>query len=64
MNTKKRIIQILESNFESIYNELIDLLAAEKKRFENWPDQSIYAGTWEVYGLYSFGSKQQQNCES
>ncbi|OUX72539.1 MAG: hypothetical protein CBC50_05590 [Synechococcus sp. TMED90] len=64
METKERIIQKLESNSDLIYGELIELLAPEKKRFEHWPEQGIYAGTWKVYGLYAFGSKQQQNCEN
>lgn len=48
----------LEANWRDILDEL---LALEQEQFAKWPEDN-YTGRWEVFGLYAFGRKLEDNC--
>lgn len=57
----------LESNWEDVLEELNGLLYTEAEAnvsyFQEWHEKEIYAGSWDVYGLYWEGKKKKDNCE-
>jgi beta-hydroxylase len=57
----------LEDNWQVILEELDNILYNEvesnKSYFAPWHETDIYNGSWDVYGLYSFGDKLDSNCK-
>ena len=49
----------LEANWLTIHQELEQL---QPKNFIDWPEKNIYNQGWEVFGLYAFGQKIEENC--
>jgi aspartyl/asparaginyl beta-hydroxylase (cupin superfamily) len=49
----------LEANWHKVRAELDRLPPAS---FVPWPEQFLYEGRWDVFGLYSFGRKLAANC--
>jgi aspartyl/asparaginyl beta-hydroxylase (cupin superfamily) len=49
----------LEANWLTIRQELEQL---QPKNFIDWPEKNIYNQGWEVFGLYAFGQKIEENC--
>lgn len=60
-------LKTLEENWEVVLGELNNLLyneaENEKSYFIPWHETDIYDGSWDVYGLYSFGKKLTSNCK-
>ena len=54
-----KFAQHLESNCQLIQEELRQL---QKANFMPWPEKSLYKKGWDVFGLYAFGKKQDNNC--
>jgi aspartyl/asparaginyl beta-hydroxylase (cupin superfamily) len=52
-------ISLLEANWLTVRDELNALPSSS---FEPWPERFVYEGTWNVFGLYAFGSKLAANC--
>ncbi|HEY2154555.1 MAG TPA: aspartyl/asparaginyl beta-hydroxylase domain-containing protein [Isosphaeraceae bacterium] len=50
----------LEANWEAIRDELLNLSRGSFMPFFN--KGSLYEGTWEVFGLYTFGRRNEANC--
>lgn len=50
----------LESNWLLIRQELEQL---QQGYFVPWPEKFLYEKGWEVFGLYAFGNKLQDNCQ-
>ena len=57
----------LEDNWKTVLEELDSILynevEANKSYFTPWHETDIYSGSWDVYGLYSFGDKLESNCK-
>jgi beta-hydroxylase len=57
----------LEEQWEVILRELNNLLYNEAENavsyFHPWHEDDLYTGQWDVYGLYSFGDKLDDNCK-
>ncbi|WP_427158672.1 aspartyl/asparaginyl beta-hydroxylase domain-containing protein [Aliinostoc sp. HNIBRCY26] len=51
--------EILESNWLSIKAELTNL---QQANFIPWPAKFLYNQGWDVFGLYAFGKKLEENC--
>jgi beta-hydroxylase len=49
----------LEANWLIIRQELEQL---QPQNFTDWPEKFIYNQGWEVFGLYAFGQKIEDNC--
>lgn len=49
----------LEANWQVVRDELLRL---ESTDFRHWPERFLYDGRWDVFGLYAFGEKLEQNC--
>lgn len=49
----------LEENWTLIRDELNALLPAD---YVAWPQQELYQGAWDVFGLYVSGQEIEQNC--
>jgi beta-hydroxylase len=49
------IINILENAWEDILGELKNVI--ENSKFVQWPERELYAGRWDVYGLYGIDGK-------
>jgi ornithine lipid ester-linked acyl 2-hydroxylase len=49
----------LEANWLIIRQELEQL---QPKKFIDWPEKNIYNQGWEVFGLYTFGKRIEDNC--
>jgi len=49
----------LEESFPSIKQELQRL---SPRNFVAWPQKFLYESGWNVFGLYAFGHKLQENC--
>lgn len=49
----------LESAWQTVRAELE---ALEASRFVPWPERALYDAGWDVYGLYAFGRRLEQNC--
>ncbi len=49
----------LESNWLPIRQELLGI---SPKSFVAWPEKFLYESGWNVFGLYAFGRKMNQNC--
>lgn len=60
-------LQTLEDNWEVILEELDNLLYNETvsniSLFKSWHEKEIYVGDWDVFGLYAFGKKIDENCQ-
>ena len=56
----------LEEQWEVVLGELNNLLYNEAENtvsyFHPWHEDDLYNGQWDVYGLYSFGDKLDDNC--
>jgi aspartyl/asparaginyl beta-hydroxylase (cupin superfamily) len=56
----------LEENWRVIREELENILYNEaenyKSYFIEWPETDIYDGQWDVFGLYAWGKKLDENC--
>ncbi len=52
--------RILEAGWADIRRELEDL---HQGSFVPWPERFLYGQGWDVFGLYAFGRKLQQNCD-
>jgi len=54
----------LEQNWEVILAELNGLLQEETEpTFIPWHETYLYEGAWDVYGLFAFGKKVEENCK-
>lgn len=51
----------LYENWGVICDELLHL---NESYFMKWPDQSIYDGGWNVFGLYKFGQRIEGGCDA
>ena len=49
----------LESNWLLIRQELEQL---QQRHFVSWPEKFLYEKGWDVFGLYAFGKKLEDNC--
>ena len=49
----------LESKWLSIKEELVRL---QQQNFIPWPEKFLYKEGWDVFGLYAFGKKLDNNC--
>jgi len=49
----------LEANWLLIKQELEQL---QPQRFIDWPEKYLYNQGWEVFGLYAFGNRIEDNC--
>jgi aspartyl/asparaginyl beta-hydroxylase (cupin superfamily) len=49
----------LEANWLVVRQELEQL---QPKNFIEWPEKNIYNQGWEVFGLYAFGQRIEDNC--
>lgn len=58
-NDRFEFIEYLESNWLSIKNELAQL---HQKDFIPWPEKFLYKEGWDVFGLYAFGKKLDEQC--
>lgn len=60
-------LKSLEDSWEDVLEELNNLLYNEsennKSYFQAWHEVEIYEGRWDVYGLYAFGEKLENNCK-
>ena len=60
-------LETLEGNWQDIKQELDDLLFDEVDKdedyFQPWPEKNLYLGTWDVFGLYNWDEKCEENCE-
>jgi hypothetical protein len=58
----------LEEQWEVVLGELNNLLYNEAENdvsyFHPWHEDDLYTGQWDVYGLYSFGDKLDDNCRA
>jgi len=52
-------ISALEANWLLIRKELAQL---QPQNFIDWPEKYIYNQGWEVFGLYAFGNRIEENC--
>ena len=52
----------LETDAPVIREELDHVLSFESV-FSPWPERGLYGKGWDVFGLYAFGRKLQDNCE-
>ncbi|MDZ8237555.1 MAG: aspartyl/asparaginyl beta-hydroxylase domain-containing protein [Nostoc sp. ChiQUE01a] len=52
-------IAFLEANWLLIRKELEQL---KPKNFIDWPEKNIYNQGWEVFGLYAFSNRIEENC--
>jgi ornithine lipid ester-linked acyl 2-hydroxylase len=52
--------QHIEFNWQLVQEELKQL---QKANFMPWPEKSLYKEGWDVFGLYAFGKKQDNNCK-
>ncbi len=50
----------LERSWQAISRELTPLLLSSS--FIPWPERALYGHGWDVFGLYAFGNKLQDNC--
>lgn len=50
----------LEANWQIIRQELEQLLP---ENFTAWPEKEIYNRGWDVFGLYAFEKKVEENCQ-
>jgi beta-hydroxylase len=48
-------VSILEESCEGILEELENVI--ENSTFVQWPERDLYAGAWNVYGLYNIDGK-------
>jgi beta-hydroxylase len=56
----------LENNWAIVLSELNGLLQDQDTTAPNfipWHETYLYEGTWDVYGLFAFGKKIEENCE-
>jgi beta-hydroxylase len=53
-------VRMLEVNWSTIRDEYSRLAASD---FMEWPERHLYNKGWEVFGLYAFGRKIEQNCK-
>jgi beta-hydroxylase len=51
---------ILEKNWQVIRQELENLHA---QNFMAWPERELYEKGWDVFGLYAFGNRLEDNCQ-
>src|SRR5437773_6012613 len=49
----------LESNWKSICEELSRI---PRENFMAWPEKFLYESGWNVFGLYAFSRKMENNC--
>lgn len=52
----------LEGHAASIREELEHVLSCESA-FSPWPERGLYGEGWDVFGLYAFGRKIEENCK-
>ncbi len=53
--------KILEDNWQAILAEY--KAVAEHPEMHAWPEEKLYDGRWDTFGLYAFGRKRAKNCE-
>ena len=53
--------RILEENWKAILAEYQEI--AGDKGMHAWPEDKLYDGRWDTYGLYAFGKKRHKFCE-
>ena len=58
---KYPFLQVLEDNWKDIRDEY--LAVATNPDMHAWPENKIYDGGWDTYGLWGFGIKRKKNCE-
>lgn len=58
-SSKFECFSVLELNWLLIRQELEQL---RQDHFMPWPEKFLYEKGWEVFGLYAFGSKLNDNC--
>ena len=58
---KYPFLQVLEDNWKDILAEY--QAVATNPDMHAWPENKIYDGGWDTYGLYGFGIKCKNNCE-
>ncbi|VXD10553.1 Aspartyl/asparaginyl beta-hydroxylase family protein, involved in Hassallidin biosynthesis [Planktothrix serta PCC 8927] len=58
-STDFEFVATLEANWLIIRQELEQL---QPKNFIDWPEKDIYNQGWEVFGLYAFGQRIEDNC--
>ena len=58
---KYPFLQVLEDNWQDIRDEY--LAVATNPDMHAWPENKIYDGGWDTYGLWGFGIKRKKNCE-
>ncbi len=58
-SSKFKFTESLESNWLVIREELTKL---QESNFMPWPEKFLYKKGWDVFGLYAFGKKQEDNC--
>ena len=52
-------IPALEAQWRSVRDEL---LALPHSKFEPWKETYLYEAGWDVFGLYAFGKRVEENC--
>ncbi len=57
--SKFKFTENLESNWLVIKDELTKL---QKSNVSPWPEKFLYEKGWDVFGLYAFGKKIEDNC--
>ena len=55
-------VAVLEAGAAGIREEL-DHVLSSASAFNPWPERELYGKGWDVFGLYAFGRKMQDNCE-
>ncbi|MBG0742689.1 MAG: aspartyl/asparaginyl beta-hydroxylase domain-containing protein [Cylindrospermopsis raciborskii KL1] len=53
-------VSTLENGWTDVRAELVRL---QPKNFIDWPEKNIYNHGWEVFGLYAFGQRIEENCK-
>jgi beta-hydroxylase len=54
-------IRILEDHWQEILAEYQAI--AKDPEMHAWPEDKLYDGRWDTFGLYAFGRKRHKNCE-
>ena len=53
--------ELLERHWETIRGEYSRL---RPEQLMPWPETSLYQGSWQVFGLWAFGSRLDENCRA